>query len=369
MYKILYLTGIPAPYRIDLFNEMGKESNLTVCFLSATQQDRNVQWQSQKAKNFRSVIFNNTPLNNKKIDFSMLKYVYFCHAQYEVIVFHGYASLAAIFSICFMRLKRLNYGIEVDGGIIPSKENYFKKLLKKFLIKGARFWLSSSKETTDFLVYYGANPAHIYEYPFTSLFTRDILLKVPDVVQKKSLRRELKITENQVVISVGQFIHRKGYDVLLKAAKNLPKDIGVYIIGDNPPAEYLTLQKDLNLTHVHFVGFQSKEELKKWYQAADLFVLPTREDIWGLVINEAMAQGLPIITTDKCIAGLKLVKDGENGYIIPTEDVEALCHAISRTFAQDYRIMGQRSLDTIQCYSLEISASRHLDILKHKIKK
>ena len=53
--------------------------------------------------------------------------------------------------------------------------------------------------------------------------------------------------------------------------------------------------------------------------ASDLFVLPTREDIWGLVINEAMSFGLPIITTRKCIAGTELITDGENGYLLEAD--------------------------------------------------
>ena len=52
--------------------------------------------------------------------------------------------------------------------------------------------------------------------------------------------------------------------------------------------------------------------------------MPTREDIWGLVINEAMAYGLPIITTDNCLAGLELIKNEENGYIIPVNNTELL---------------------------------------------
>ena len=50
-----------------------------------------------------------------------------------------------------------------------------------------------------------------------------------------------------------------------------------------------------------------------YYQAADMLVFPTREDIWGLVINEAMANGLPTVSTDKCVAALEMIKQGENG--------------------------------------------------------
>ena len=122
----------------------------------------------------------------------------------------------------------------------------------------------------------------------------------------------------------------------------------------------------MSLPQLHFIGFQSKEELKKWYQAADAFVLPTREDIWGLVINEAMAQGLPIITTDKCIAGLELVKEGENGYIVPVDNIKFLGKTLNKIFTQDYYKMGQKSLELILNYTIENMTRCHKEVFNGK---
>ncbi len=72
--KVLYLSGIPAPYRVDLFNEMGKTIHLTVVFLSEYQSERNKAWQSSKAENFEAIILNRGPLNGKKFDLSMVKF-------------------------------------------------------------------------------------------------------------------------------------------------------------------------------------------------------------------------------------------------------------------------------------------------------
>lgn len=60
--------------------------------------------------------------------------------------------------------------------------------------------------------------------------------------------------------------------------------------------------------NIVFVEFKTKEDLIDYYRAADLFVLPTREDIWGLVVNEAMAAGTPVITTTNCGAGMEILK-------------------------------------------------------------
>ena len=170
----------------------------------------------------------------------------------------------------------------------------------------------------------------------------------------------------KVVVSVGQFIHRKGFDVLLKAwAKCSPENV-LYIIGAEPTEEYLALKNQLELTNVFFVGFKAKEELKQYYRAADLFVLPTREDIWGLVVNEAMANGLPVITTNRCVSGIELVKNGVNGYIVQVDDVEEMANRI-RTVLEDNVLrhsMAENSLATIRDLTVERMAEEHCTLMQ-----
>ena len=134
------------------------------------------------------------------------------------------------------------------------------------------------------------------------------------------------------VLTVGQFIHRKGFDILLKAHQYNDDDVALIIIGGSPTEEYLKIIKDYNLKNVYFIEFQKKSVLAQYFKAADLFVLPTREDIWGLVINEAMGYGLPVITTENCVAGIELIEDGINGYIVPNEDVKELSEKMKKNF-------------------------------------
>lgn len=363
--KVLFLTNIPAPYRIAFFNELGKLCNLTVAFEGNSATDRNRNWQTEMSKHFTVVFLNGIRLGTDKFfSSSVLKLL---HQKWDAIVICGYSTPTAMLAIEYMRLKKIPFFLEVDGGLIHN-DNPFKFGLKKHFISAADGWFSSGKETIKYLVHYGATPEKIYEYPFSSLQKKDILPQLPTPAQKQVLRQQLGITEEKVLVSVGRFSYQrgygKGYDMLMKAGEVLPRDVGIYIIGDEATEEFIQWRKIKNLTHVHFIGFQSKENLQKWYQAADVFVLPTREDIWGLVINEAMAQGLPIITTDKCVAGLELVKEGENGCIIPANDVKALEQAMLKIFTQDCRKMGQKSLEFIKPYTIENMAQIHKEFLE-----
>ena len=167
-----------------------------------------------------------------------------------------------------------------------------------------------------------------------------------------------------MVLSIGQFIPRKGFDILMRAAAGLEKDIGFYIVGGEPTEEYRKLREELGLENVHFVGFRKKDALARYYRAADLFVLPTREDIWGLVINEAMAYGLPVITTDRCVAGLELVEEGVNGSIVPVEDDAALAGKMKEILSSDLEKMGTASLEKIRAYTIENMAKAHVAIFE-----
>ena len=168
-------------------------------------------------------------------------------------------------------------------------------------------------------------------------------------------KTSLGIDNRRIVITVGQFIYRKGFDILLKSSSDIDADI--YIIGGKPDSSY----EQLNNGNVHFIDFLTKNELRQYYRAADVFAMPTREDIWGLVVNEALSYGLPVVSTDKCVAGLELINQGENGYIVPVEDSKALAISINDAF-------DLNAVDSYKCikkYTLENMTKRHLDIFKH----
>ena len=165
--------------------------------------------------------------------------------------------------------------------------------------------------------------------------------------------------EKYILLAVGQFVPRKGYDILLQSASALGYDYGGYIVGGSAPKEYVTLKKTMSLNNVHFVDFKNPSELKKYYMAADVFVHPTREDIWGLVINEAMAYGLPVVTTEKCIAGMEMIRENENGHIVGINNVNSLTYAI-RDCVNKREEMGIVSLKRAADYTIENMAVRHL---------
>ena len=110
---------------------------------------------------------------------------------------------------------------------------------------------------------------------------------------------------------------------------------------------------------VCFPGFAQREDVAGLYALAELLVLPTHTEPWGLVVNEAMACGLPVIVTSVAGSSHDLVEDGWNGYVVPPRDPEKLKFAIDAVLRQPElkRRMSLHSLERIQQYSPEACAA------------
>ena len=364
MKKVLFITNLPAPYRMDFFNQLGERCDLTVAFERRKALDRDPKWVGEQAQSFVALYPDLEPIGQSQSKGSGL--VGLLKSQtYDIVIFGGYASPAVRLAIAHCKRKRIAYYIEYDGGF-NKKDSFLKRIYQKFLLRRAKGHFVTCDELKAYLAGLGILEKKLHFYPFSSLRKEDILPAAPTTLQKKMWKQELGIQEECALLAVGQFIPRKGLDVLIRAAREVDPSCGIYLVGGEPTEEYIALKQELNIPHVHFQGFMGKNELQKWYRACDIFALTTREDIWGLVINEAMANGLPILSTQRCIAALELVKDGVNGYIVPVEDASALAEKINiLVHNSELRIsMAEQSLKKIQDYTIENMVEYHVKYLK-----
>jgi len=149
-------------------------------------------------------------------------------------------------------------------------------------------------------------------------------------------------------------------------------NIGFVIIGGGEKEEeYRKKIEQYGIKNIHFEKFKKKEELIEYYKASDIFIFPTREDIWGLVINEAMATGLPVISTDNCVAAKELIQDSKNGRVIKTESIEELIDAIeeyNKMSASELEKQGKISIDVIKNNIIENIAESHVEVFKRIVK-
>lgn len=206
----------------------------------------------------------------------------------------------------------------------------------------------------------------IYNYTIGRAISKENYILGECAILKEYAKKRIGFKGKNLILCVSQVIKRKGIDILANAACMIEdKASQIYVVGGSKPEELPETPM------LKFVSFKTGEKLHDYYRAADIFVLPTREDIWGLVINEAMAYGLPVITTERCGAGRELIKNGSNGYIVAVGSSEGIANSINDLLRNSGRKseFGKRALRAIHSYTVEEMAAKHMKILSHEFRK
>jgi glycosyltransferase involved in cell wall biosynthesis len=153
---------------------------------------------------------------------------------------------------------------------------------------------------------------------------------------REAKRRELGIAEGQIALLFsGKLGTRKAPDLLVEAAKRLPgelrKKVILVFLGSGPLEEHLSqLAEGEPSIQTHFVGFKNQSQLSPYYHSADLMVLPSYSETWGLVVNEALHHGVPCVVTEAVGCAADLIDAGVTGEVAKTGDADSLAAAIGR---------------------------------------
>lgn len=365
MKKVFYYCNFPSPYYIGFLNELGKYCELTVVFELGASKERDASWKQFSAPNIKKLIIMRGIQTKADMAFCPQIIRYVNKEKFDHYIIHDPASPTGMWLIWYLKIRKVPFILQSEGGFGGDGKTGIKERYKKALMSGAQMYLSTMSYEREYFRAYGAEKETLYRYPFASFYQRDILSKPLTLVEKKAIRAKLGVHEEKVIVSVGRIIRSKAYDILLEAVKDLPNGVGIYIISGAATPELQSIVDKYKLHQVHFVEFMPKTRLWEYYQMADFLVLPTRIDTWGLFVNEAMANGLPVITTNKCVAGVELIKNGENGFLINVDDTEALEQRIQLLLADDAlrEKMAINNIEKIQWYTFENQANVTMEAL------
>lgn len=379
--KILMLTNIPSPYMIDYLNELGKYSDLTVIFERGTSSVRDDSWNAWKAKNFKSIVLKGINLGKSNADkISTIKksgdgskekvsigtsqadmaiapqIIKYIDKSYDRIIVGNPCTPTGIIACYYMNMMRIPHGFQSEGAF-PGTGKGIKELIKKSVFSKGSFFFSTAPIEDEYYTMYGAKRDAIKWYPFSSLHENEVLSEPLTVTEKEAIRKRLNVPYDKVVISVGRLIPNKGYDVLINSLRNLPENIGIYIIGGEPSDEYIRMRDEAN-RNIHFIGFQDRDSIKEYYKMADVFAINTRLETWGLFVNEAMSFGIPVITTNRCFAALSMIEHGKDGFILNVDDEKGFHSTIMQILDDDEmrEKMGKSCIKKASIYTIENEA-------------
>ena len=361
--KVLFVTNVLAPYRAMFFSMLGNYCELTVLAELDSVKSRDDKWYPTKYNNYNYISLHGKAFYHEDITFGIGVVNSIRKDKYDWVIFGTYTDPSQIVAIEYCRLVNQRYIISDDGCFI-SDNKLLVNLLKRHILSNASAYLTTSDCAIKTLNFYGVKK-NIYKYPFSSIMGKDIA-NTDDLYNKKYYKNKLKIKEGKIIICVARSIPIKGIDVLLEclSAYRL-SEIGVYIIGGECTEEYKNIIDKEKIFNVRFIPFVQPEVLRLFYKAADCFVLPTRGDTWGLVINEAIAQGLPVVTTERCLAGTELIKDGINGFLVPINNSSLLADKVNEIITDDDLAieMGRNNIKLAHSFTIETMVDTHRKIL------
>jgi glycosyltransferase involved in cell wall biosynthesis len=274
------------------------------------------------------------------------------------IIVDSFISIEAVFSFTIAKLRRKQIIFWSEAWAWEKRKTLRKKLfspLLNFIILHSDAFLVPGKRHKKYFVSLGASPDNIFIMPNVS----NISVKEEDHKNKEKLKEDLNIGTKKVVLYVGRLRKRKGVEYLVKGFAKLRKDrgnIALIIIGRGEcRAELELLSKNLNINDsVYFMGYVEDKLLPAYYLLCDVCVVPSitygMGDPWVFIVNEAMYFGKPVIATDAVGAAFDMIKDGENGFVVPERDSNALYNAIKKILSDPgfEKKMGEESKRIIE---------------------
>lgn len=360
--RIAFLTQNEAPFRIMWVDELAKYIDVDVFHIGEYIGKVNRDFLIYKAKNAR---VQNIGIGRKVRLYNIFKIF---RVKYNLFILDGYGYIAQVIIVFLLSLLRKKFIISIDGGFVSPKEKRIKRIFKSIVLNRATALFSTSNKTDEFLLHYIKDQSRIIRHYFSSVYSFQMLKEYPD---KKEKKEELKIKDIFTVIAVGKFIPIKGFDILLHAVEVID-NIQVLIIGANEGEENTYNQyinKD-NKEKVLFLPFCKQDKLYQYYEASDVLVMPSRGDVWGLVVGEAFANALPVISSDRCLAGLDMIEDGKTGYIFKTDDISDLSRYLMKLKSDPdlLRYMGSNCINTIEKYTIDKAALSDIKNIRRIIK-
>jgi glycosyltransferase involved in cell wall biosynthesis len=359
--KVAIITEIIAPYRIPVFNALAErpEIDLHIVFLSETDPTLR-QWQVYKdeiqfryeiLRSWRWRVGGHNLLLNRGLHSTLRR------LNPDVVIAGGYNYAACWSAAYWAKAASIPFLLWTESTIHDQRKKYpLVEFAKKRFLNLCSGFIVPGKSSLQYLEQLGVPENQMTTAPNavdTSLFSNlaDAARGNPAVLRA---RHNLP---SQYFLFVGRFVREKGVFDVIEAYSQLPpeirNEIGLVFVGDGPARTALHDQSRILQGNVQFPGFLHREELAQVYGLAEAFIFPTLSDPWGLVVNEAMACGLPVIASSVAGCTADLVEDSVNGVLVEPHDIPHLTLAMENLAKNpEMRLgMGRKSRERIDFYS------------------
>ena len=372
--RVAIVTNIISPYRVPLFNRLSKEDDLDLKVIALAEKEANREWQIAKEQiefNYHVLPGFHKFIWSKEIPIHLNWGLWKALQRYKphVVITSGYDAPAYWEAFLYCKLFKKKFILWNGTTLLSTRTTGgFIGQAKRFIIRGADRYVTYGTKAAEYLESLGApkEKIHIGVNTVDMQWFRD---------QSRKIRAEAKYElwrshyPGMLLLFVGQLIPRKGLRQLLYAFSKLKDpDIGLMVVGSGPEERSLRkLCEELGVRNVYWEGFHQQNELPYYYSLSDALVLPSIKEVWGLVVNEALASGLYVLCSNRAGAAHDLIKENWNGKMFDPHDVDQLAGLIRETKGQIEEIRARReaiSEQACQEFGIERSAKAFLDAIR-----
>ena len=332
--KVLFFSSIIAPYRIGLFNELSRLLDDEIkfyfdSFLEGREWDLDkdsihFNYETLDSPNIilNSIVSNRTRLN-RTIYFPYRVFLKCLKEKPDIILSFemGWRTIfCIIYAKIFLKKVFILSEVTIHSELMISG---LKKIIRKLILMNIDGAIAHGKLSKKYLMGLGLSEKNIIISPDS--IDNDFFINESNNYKKNNLRKDFNLSENTFVfLYVGRFIHLKGIDLLIKNIMALKENVNkedflVLLVGGNGK-EIEKLAGSIDEKLFRIFNFKQGKDLVPFYMVADCMIFPTRQDVWGMVVNEAIACGLPMIVSKYAGCADDLIENGKNGYIFDPLD-------------------------------------------------
>jgi glycosyltransferase involved in cell wall biosynthesis len=277
----------------------------------------------------------------------------------DVVNLTGYYDIASWIVLFYCKLKGIKTILSNESTEGDHSRNSLKEFCKSLIIKQFDGYFNFGTLSKNYLLTLGAKADKMLVS--RNCVDNELLKKTytESILSRSERQTALNLSKNNFIF-VGRLIEFKNlfflFECFAEAQKQSDGDWGLIILGDGEQKEKLqNFVKDLNIKNVSFQNGVSWQEVPAYLALSNVFVLPSYSEPWGLVVNEAMACGMPVLVSEKCGCAVDLVQNGKNGFIFSPFDKNQLTSLLLRFMNKELNCMkmGEISQLIIKDYSPE----------------
>lgn len=375
-FKAMLVTNIISPYRIPLFNAISEGENYCFKVIALAEREKNRKWEIEKEKikfDYRILPGWHWFIWGKKreVAIHLNSGVFKVLLEYkpDVIITSGYDDLAYWQALLYCKIFKKKFILWNETTLLSvGSIRGVRGFLKRIFIRRVDKYIVCGVKAKEYLEYLGAKLKDIN----ISIDTVDVDYFRDKVLKYRNgmnFEKERARYPHYLFLYIGRFTKGKGIIQVLTAIKNLKdKEISLILVGSGPEEKTLKDYCSKNeIRNIAFKGFRQKDELPKYYALADIFIFPSFYDVWGMVVNEALASGLYVLSSKYAGASYDLIKEGWNGKIFNPDDVEEIVDLIKMAKENIKTIRKRRdavSEHACRAFSIENSARDFIKAIK-----